>query len=776
METKANIFEEDKVFLAEENTGDGFNIVYTFFADGNFEMNCTEEKDTLKIYGTYQIENEKNDCKVQINHYQLNNDVKTEFQKDIKTCISHYGFLQIDYGTDPAFLIREIYPLPKLFNHDKIFGHEENKCKDFHITYYYYADGKFEMTYSNSKDMIRLFGTYENSSYDRQSSNIFITQVQCNDESKREYDKKFYTIFSEDGKCKTYEAENILRENYSYPKTFNEERIFKDDLYDYKITHTLFTNGKLEILMIRPKYIMKLHGTYERHPHNIDQVKLIISNSQLNDEPIKESLINITLYLDENRIRCYGLNNIFEFHPFPKTFDEDKIAIGKKYKEFEPIYSYFADGNLEITISGTVEDKLLSMKFFGTYQRNSDDYDDYRIIITQFQLDDEPKKEYVFEACTSFYSDGSVGCGYGNNGLKDMIFSNYSYPKLFEKDRIFANENNYYKDFKFTCTFYANGNFELTMSKTNIVLKLFGTYQRNSDNLKRCDFIVTRYQFNDDQEIEYHYEFDAWFDNLEDNDGKIDCYSLDRLLGDLVPIPKTFEEDIIISSENNREGYFDTVYTFYANGNFEILLVQPKCKLRLSGTYERDSTDKLRCKILLTNFQLDENSNNEYIADFNIYWQEEKVAFSKTNISNYVFEIFKICNLNLDISSLVKGQAFNKIIQASNRYYIGGSRCSYNSEDLLAYFYPDGSVTIKSHTEDYEDWGTDYDTKVYSKDYLASGIYQFLEKTSENEILVTISIDSPKEYADKVIEAKINSDSFMMFIKAEKFINQKFYY
>ena len=91
-------------------------------------------------------------------------------------------------------------------------------------------------------------------------------------------------------------------------------------------------------------------------------------------------------------------------------------------------------------------------------------------------------------------------------------------------------------------------------------------------------------------------------------------------------------------------------------------------------------------------------------------------------------------------------------------------------------FYPDGTVTFKTHIEYYEDWGSDYNTKVSTKDYHASGKYSFLEKTSAGEIIVSIKIIDSENYAGNVIEAKIIPESFELYIKAKEFINKKFYY
>jgi hypothetical protein len=311
------------------------------------------------------------------------------------------------------------------------------------------------------------------------------------------------------------------------------------------------------------------------------------------------------------------------------------------------------------------------------------------------------------------------------------------------------------------------------MTKPKTELKLTGTYERHPKDHYKSIFKMSHYIKNQGPEIANLYEFSASIDNYEN--GKMNLWDLGKLLSDIFPIPKTFEEDIIIANEKNREGIFSIVYTYYTNGNFELCLSEPKTKLRLLGTYERDPSDKTESEIIITKFQLNDNPLQDYNTNFRT-WSKDggEVIIRNANLNEIVFSL---CNLNFEPSSLVQGKPFNNMCQAKSRYYNRWDiKSSYDSEDLIAFFYPDGSVKITDHTERYEDWGTDYDTSPSCRDYFAHGNYIFSEKSTDGEIFVRINIEAPEIYAGKVIEAKINPQSFTLQIKGEKFINEKFYY
>ncbi len=326
---------------------------------------------------------------------------------------------------------------------------------------------------------------------------------------------------------------------------------------------------------------------------------------------------------------------------------------------------------------------------------------------------------------------------------------------------IFDNPKNFYNEFIFNCTLFANGNFQLCMSKPKILLRLIGTYERDPKEKNLFYLLITDYMINQGPEKAHRYQISAIMYHY---DGTITLYDLNYVLTQIFPIPKTFDQDTIIDTEKNREGDFHVVYLFNANGNFEMCLSEPKCKLRLLGTYERDPCDKTECDVIITRFQMNDIPSQEYKLNFTTRLKDEGIIrIQNANLNDIVFSL---CNLNFDSSSLVQGQPFNNMCQARNRYYNAyGSRSSYDSEDLRAFLYPDGIVKIQSHIEKYEDWGTDYSMDPSCSDYFANGNYIFSEKTSEREILVSIKIEEPKNYAGREIEAKINQEKFTLLIK-----------
>jgi len=123
-------------------------------------------------------------------------------------------------------------------------------------------------------------------------------------------------------------------------------------------------------------------------------------------------------------------NVIRDLCPYPETFEQDKIARGSKYNEFQSNFTYFADWHVEINLSD--EENTINMKFSGTYIRDPCKYLKCEVCITNFQLNNEPKKERVYKFTTNFSSE-EVSCGYDNNDLKNMIKKTFPTLKRFIK-------------------------------------------------------------------------------------------------------------------------------------------------------------------------------------------------------------------------------------------------------------------------------------------------------------------------------------------------------
>lgn len=457
-----------------------------------------------------------------------------------------------------------------------------------------------------------------------------------------------------------------------------------------------------------------------------------------------------------------------------RTFDEDKIFKNKQYEEFKLVYTFLADGKFELHLSD-VEFNPCEMKFLGTYYKSPRDKDDCEVKITHFQLNDQPMKDYTKTFTTNIFSGGErITCGNANRDLKEMIEKSYSYPKFFDKDKIYDQENLKYDDFKFNLHFSSNGNFELTMKKPEIKLSLSGTYERDPHDKINCTCYITHARKDEDSEIAYNYKFKVCF--YDQSWKKIEIYNLNNLIKELGPISKWFSEDTVKAYEKNRHGDFRITYSFFANGKFEMLLSEPKCKLILLGTYERHPTDKTLIEVSLTQFKLNENPVNEHLEKFSVNLRDEQQETTCNN-ENLGRIVHLLCNSSFDLNKLEIGKPFHTLCHSANRYHNPyGSRNSYDSEDLLGFFYSDGTVKIKTHLEHYEDWGTDYDMNPICTDYSATGNYVFLEKTTDGDILVRITQIESKDFDGKEVEAKIVPGSFNLFIKGEKFINQKFYY
>jgi hypothetical protein len=448
-----------------------------------------------------------------------------------------------------------------------------------------------------------------------------------------------------------------------------------------------------------------------------------------------------------------------------RTFDEDKIFKNQEFEDFKLVYTFLADGKFELHLS----DDHCNMKFLGTYYISPHDKEDCDVNITHFQINDHPMKNYTKTFTVIIFDDGeTLECGYSNDALKEMIEKNYSYPKFFEKDKIY-DEILKLKDFKFILNFSSNGNFELKMNKVGIKLSLSGTYERDPHN-KNCKCYITKAKKDEESEIAYNYEFLVWW--FSGWSEQVTLWNLDDLIKELAPLSKWFSEDTV---EKNRHGEFSITYSFFANGKFEMLMAEPKCKLILLGTYEKHPSEKTQIQVCLTQFKLNENPINEHLEKFEVQLedgnQEFKVSLDFGKIVHLLY------NSSFDLNKLETGKPFPTVCHAENHYYNRNtSNFSYESEDLVGFFYSDGTVKIKTHLEDYEDWGTDYSMTPQRKDYSATGNYVFLEKTTDGDILVRITQIESENFDGKEIEAKIVHGSFNLFIKGEKFINQKFYY
>ncbi len=138
--------------------------------------------------------------------------------------------------------------------------------------------------------------------------------------------------------------------------------------------------------------------------------------------------------------------------------------------------------------------------------------------------------------------------------------------------------------------------------------------------------------------------------------------------------------------------------------------------------------------------------------------------------------LHSLCNSSFDVTKLETGKPFPTVCHSTNSYYNAGTRCSYDSGDLLGFFYPDGTVKIKLLLKNYEDWGTDYSMSPTCSEYYATGNYVFLENTGDGEVLVRITQIESEKFEAKEVEAKIVPGPFTLFIKGEKFINEKFQY
>ncbi len=253
---------------------------------------------------------------------------------------------------------------------------------------------------------------------------------------KKEYLKSFYTVWNRDGIVTNYVVEDMVRENYTYPETFREDKIWENNYFnDFKLTYNFSTEGKLDIIMTNSNYNLKLLGNYamESPSGRSRNTYFTFSHSQLNNEPQKEysNRFLTFIYEEEKRVHFTSLETVInDLCPYPKLFEQDKIARGSKYNEFQSNFTYFADGNVEINLSD--EGNTINMNFTGTYKRDPCKYLRCEICITNFQLNNEPKKERVYKFTTNFSSE-EVSCGYDNNDLKNMIKKTFPTLKRFIK-------------------------------------------------------------------------------------------------------------------------------------------------------------------------------------------------------------------------------------------------------------------------------------------------------------------------------------------------------